>query len=289
MNGSFIDNIWFKFRTLPKDLSEETFFLDTDYGKIHVLDTKEAKPVIINVPDGPNNISHQKELIQQLSQNFRVVCFEYPGVGFSYPNARYNYGLDHGAKLLLQVMGLLEIDKAALLFSCSNGFYAIKAAELNPNRFTHLFLSQTPSTFAMNEWTHDAIPNALKQPIIGQIANIINAKKFARIWYKYALPKGSDLSNYQNHALNALNKGGCFCLSGLVQGLTKDFDKPLIMAAVPTSLVWGSKDFTHQKTKSESIKEHIEHCEIIEFPECGHFPELENTSKYIQLIRERIQ
>lgn len=138
----------------------------------------------------------------------------------------------------------------------------------------------------MNKWTENAIPKVLKRPIIGQIANMFSEKKFAKIWYKYALPKHTDKSQYQKKALHALNNGGCFCLASLVQGLSKEIDSTLKVLEVPATLIWGSKDFTHKNTDKQAILEHLPNCEIIEFDDCGHFPELENTDRYLSLINE---
>ncbi len=288
MTGNFIDDIRYYFKKPPENCRNGTFFLDTDYGRIRAFDTKGNKPVIINVPDGPNVIEHQLDLLQGLSNFFRVVCFEYPGLGFSYPNFNYDYSFKNGSDLLLQVMDILGIRKGTLLFSCSNGFYAIKAAGIAPDRFEHIFLSQTPSIHAMVEWTQSSIPGILKVPLVGQIANSFMSKKLAHVWYKYALPKNTELGPYRQKALSSISNGGCFCLSGLVQGLMKDTKRKLEVSKVPTTLVWGEKDFTHRNTDKQSVIDHVESCEIIEFQNCGHFPELEDTDRYIQLIRERL-
>jgi pimeloyl-ACP methyl ester carboxylesterase len=263
--------------------------LNTDFGKIRVFDTKGNKPVIINVPDGPNVIEHQMQLIQELSKDYRVVCFEYPGIGFSYPSAKYNYSFKSGAELLLQVMDALNFQNVVLLFSCSNGFYAIEAASKSPERFKHIFLSQTPSTTALSKWTEKSIPKILNIPIIGQLANALYAPKFADIWYKYALPKDHpDRMAYASTAVNSIKNGGCFCLSSLVQGLRKDKNESLNLDHVPATLVWGAKDFSHRRTDKTSIHNHIPNCEIIEFSDCGHFPELEKTLDFRRLINEKI-
>ncbi len=288
MTGNFIDNIRYNWKS-PRQFTEGFFYLDTDFGKIRVFDNNEKKPVIINVPDGPNVIEHQLPLIKALSKNYRVICFEYPGIGFSYPNSKFDYSFKSGAGLLGQLMDALQISKTALLFSCSNGFYAMQAAKDFPERFSHIFLSQTPSAAAMLDWTESAIPSLLKLPIIGQLMNAVFAKKFAGIWYKMALPKHHpSLDEFTQTASNAINHGGCFCLSSLVQGLTKDVKKPLIVPEVPTTLVWGAKDYSHRKTDKASIYEHIKRCEIIEFKDSGHFPELEQMKNYVQLIHERM-
>ncbi|MEP1489242.1 MAG: alpha/beta hydrolase [Algibacter sp.] len=289
MTGNFIDTYRFKLKKKRTNWKDNICLISTEFGNIRVLDSLGDKPIIINVPDGPNVIEHHKELITKLSNNFRVICFEFPGIGFSYPNSNYDYSFPNASKLIINLMDILKIEKAALAFSCSNGFYAIKTAELFPLRVNRLFLSQTPSLQAMNKWTESAIPKLLKIPIIGQIANIFSEKKFAKIWYKYALPKHTDISKYQNKALKALGNGGCFCLSSLVQGLKKETNSTLKVLETPATLVWGSKDFTHKNTNKLSITKHLPNCEIIEFDNCGHFPELEDTDRYVNLINERMK
>ncbi|MEO9870803.1 alpha/beta fold hydrolase [Ekhidna sp.] len=288
MNGNFIDAFRVAFKSRLGDKNLKTQWIETDFGKIRALDTQGNKPVIINVPDGPNVIEHHEYLIEKLSKDFRVICFEFPGFGFSYPTLKYDYSLEKSVSLVLNLMNILRVEEAALSFSCGNGFYAIKAAQVAPERFTHLFLAQTPSIHLMESWVSNTVPKILTKPILGQLANAFLEKKFAKNWYKYALPKGSDISGYQSKALNSLKKGGCFCLSGLVQGLTKDKNSALKTLEVPATLVWGNKDFTHQKTNNKSILEHLPNCEIIEFNDCGHFPELENSHHYVKLVKERL-
>lgn len=287
MTGSFIDTFRLGLKNLP--LRKNMKMVDTDYGKLRVLDSLGQKPVIINVPDGPNVIEHQENLVAKLSTNFRVICFELPGLGFSYPTLTHDYSLDKSAKVILNLMDVLKVDRAALSFSCSNGFYAIKAAQISRERFSHLFLAQTPSLHAMKKWTDDTIPKILTYPIVGQLANALLKEKFAKEWYKAALPKGTDKTDFQNKALNALKNGGCFCLSSLVQGLHRDKDASLIHAEIPSTQIWGKKDFSHRRTNGKSILEHLPNCETIEFENCGHFPELENTDDYVRLVNERLR
>lgn len=97
MNGFIIDTTRLQIRKLwksfPDNWASNITMIDTDYGKIRVKDTKGNKPVIISVPDGPNIIEHHEELIAKLAVNYRVICFELPGLGFSYPSLAYDYSL----------------------------------------------------------------------------------------------------------------------------------------------------------------------------------------------------
>ncbi len=140
----------------------------------------------------------------------------------------------------------------------------------------------------MVKWTNGNIPSILRYPIIGQIVNSVLEKKLTKIWYKYALPKETDKSTYVNTAILSLKNGGCFCLSGLVQGLEKESMSKLNVMGVPSTIIWGTKDYTHRKTDNKSILEHLPNCEIIEFENCGHFPELEDTNRYVDLLKEKL-
>lgn len=287
MTGRFVDNLIYAFKT--EKHFEYFNYLDTDFGKIRMFDSGEKKPVIINVPDAPNTIEHQLNLLALLSKNHRVICFEYPGCGFSYPTSKFDYSFEHGTNLILQIMDILKIKNASLMFSCSNGYYALNAAMISSQKFKHIFISQTPSIHAIVKWTEKSIPNLLKVPIIGQLSNKILAKKLSNVWYDIALPKISDFKNdFKNKSQLSINQGGCFCLSSLVQGLDKEKNRNLTLERTKVTLVWGGKDYSHRNTSKESILDHVANCEIIEFPKCGHFPDLENSNEFAKLVNERL-
>ncbi len=287
MTGHFIDifRSYFKRRYQPMDTY--TKMVETDFGSMRLFDSGGMKPVVISVPDGPNVIEHHEQLIQKLSRYFRVVCFEFPGFGFSLPNRKYDYSLEKSAKAILNIMEIMRIEQAILSFSCANGFYAIKAAEMAPDKFSHLFLAQTPSMRVMENWVGHTIPKILTFPIIGEVPNSLVEKKMARRWYNYALPREEDPSPFQQKALQALKRGGCFCLSGLVQGIAKDKNVSLKALNVPATMVWGQRDFTHKHSQCNSITQHLPQAEIVTFDHCGHFPDLEQSNIYAALIKER--
>ncbi len=290
MTGKFIDTLYYLNAKTKTAFSEGFFFVETQYGKLRVFDTGGSnKPTIINVPDGPNMIEHQLNLVSKLSKRYRVICFEYPGLGFSYPNETYDYSFESGSYLLLHLMEILKVKVASLLFSCSNGFYAMNAAKIDPTRIQHIFISQTPSVSSMVTWTQKSIPNFVKIPVLGQVSNLLMKQKLAHIWFQYALPKESThRTPFRGLAREVLTKGGCFCLSSLVQNLKREAGNQFQLGETDVTLVWGAKDFTHRKTDKESIREHVQSCEIVEFEQCGHFPELEDTDRYVRLINERL-
>ena len=211
--GHFVDSI--RHVRLPSSAviaswPENMNILDTDSGKIRVQDTGGSKPALVMVPDGPCVIEHFEILITELSSHFRVVCFDMPGFGFSYPEFSYDFGIDKSAKVVISVLDVLNIERATLSFSCVNGHVAIATAKSYPERVSRLVLAQTPSIDVMkNQWVDRNVPKPVKIPFVGQVINAAMSKTFASKWYEVALPKSSPYKeSIVNHSLIALQSGG---------------------------------------------------------------------------------
>ncbi|HTD02562.1 alpha/beta hydrolase [Undibacterium sp.] len=264
-------------------------YVATPHGLVRTFDTATGKPCVLLVPDGPNVIEHYGRLIQLLKDDFRVVCFDMPGFGFSLPDAAYRHSLDQGAQAVLQVMDALDIPSATLAFSCANGLYAIRAACIAPGRVNSLFLAQTPSLRAMHAWTSRMIPWPLRVPVLGQLLAWLFRKKLAHAWYRTALPKNTDSAPFREIAGRAFAAGGCFCLAGVVQGLIKETPAAVAGVEIPCTMLWGSLDKSHRQTAPESLLDCVPHAEIIRMDGCGHFPDIEQPERYAQLLMAHMQ
>ena len=262
--------------------------METPVGFVRVYDSRSAGPCVVLVPDGPNVIEHYEALIGLLAPSVRVVCFDMPGFGHSLPSSSYMHSLDQGATAVLGVLDGLGIRKATLAFSCANGFYALRAAQLAPQRVTSLLLSQTPSLTAMRAWTSRVVPWPLRVPVAGQIAAWLFRKKAAHGWYGIALPRTTSPVPFQKKALDALSGGACFCLAGVVQGLAREESDSLSGVTTPCTMIWGARDHSHRYTDPLSLHQLIPTAEIIHFGECGHFPDLEQPERFAALLMEQV-
>jgi pimeloyl-ACP methyl ester carboxylesterase len=262
--------------------------IDTPVGCVRVYDSGSAKPCVVFVPDGPNVIEHYETLFSLLSHRLRVVCFDLPGFGYSFPLSSYEHSLDQGARAVLGVLDSLGIKKATLAFSCANGFYALRAAQLAPERITSLVLSQTPSLTAMHAWTSRVIPRPLRIPVVGQISAWLFRRKAAQAWYGMALPRTTAPKPFQEKARDALAGGACFCLASVVQGLARERMDSLSEINTPCTMIWGTKDRSHKYTDPRSLHELAPKAEIVLFEDCGHFPDIEQPERFAALLMEKV-
>ncbi|MEL7531013.1 MAG: alpha/beta hydrolase [Bacteroidota bacterium] len=269
-----------------RELSAEYHRIDTALGLIRLRDTGGDKPVLMIIPDGPNVIEHYDELIELLRSHFRILCFDLPGFGFSFPKKGWNYSYTAANALLLALMKHCQVEQATLSFPCANGFYALAFAEAYPQKVSRLVLVQTPAMSEMAKWTDRTVPKILRIPLIGQIAMGRTEETFAKKWYNYALPRDLDRKPWQAKAVAAVRNQACFCLASLSQGLKKMTHVRLtIPQSVPALLVHGERDFTHKPTDFKSAKAFRADLELRPFASCGHFPDLEAPEAFANLLK----
>ncbi len=278
------------FRRLPHGQEQlQWCFLDTQLGRIRLTDTGGEGVAVVFVPDGPNVVEHYQALIERLTQKgLRVVCFDMPGFGFSIPQANYAHTLNQGADVVRFVLNHLNIDRSVLAFSCANGFYALRFAQLAPDRVVGLLLSQTPSVRAMHAWTDRIIPKVLRVPVLGQALSWLFRERAASSWYRIALPKTTDPEPMRAISRRAFRCGACFSLAGVVQGLVRESDAALVGVAVPCTVVWGGQDRSHRLTNADSLVSVVAQAKIVRFEDCGHFPDLEQVDRYVAVLTESL-
>jgi pimeloyl-ACP methyl ester carboxylesterase len=294
MLGAWLDH-WLtrlsaRLNPTAQDTALPTKQIQTPVGAVRVFDSARASPsaeklpCVIFVPDGPNVIEHYAALFALLSPQLRVVCFDMPGFGHSLPQANYGHSLSQGAHAVIGVMDALGIAKANLAFSCANGFYALRAAQLAPLRITQLVLSQTPSLPDMHAWVRRIIPWPLRVPVLGQTLAWLARHKMAKGWYQTALPRGADAAPFQKIASQRMACGSCFCLAGVVQGLLKENTTLLAGVNVPCTIVWGQKDRSHKATPGDSLLASVPHAKLVIFDDSGHFPDIEQAARFAALL-----
>jgi pimeloyl-ACP methyl ester carboxylesterase len=113
----------------------------------------------------------------------------------------------------------------------------------------------------------------------------VQRAKIPGVWFKVALPRHSPhLEKWTALSVNRIGMGCCNCLASVVQGLSAMKEADLMGCKVPTLMVWGGKDYSHRSTNKETLRDLIPHAEILTWEDCGHFPELEQTDRYLEAL-----
>lgn len=291
MNGAIVDSFITSFRRTEarkRGVHESSMrYIQTKAGQLRVIDTGGGKPTLVLTPDGPCVIEHYDALIKRFSEQFRVVCFDMPGIGFSFPSYGYRFSIAESADFIVELLDALSVPKAAFAFTCANGFFAMNLAKRYPQRVSHLVLAQTPSFDGMRKWADRNIPKLLQIPYFGQVITAVKAEYLATHWFDLALPKDSEhKGGFVAQTQKAIHSGGCFCLASGVQGFLLSLEDDIRGVQCPTLAINGDSDSSHKHTDFHSITGTIPHAQVITFSGCGHFPNLERISEYVSHVQK---
>lgn len=286
--GVYVDLLRLHWRKPPRramaDWPSGTQLLELANAVIRVRDVGTGPHTILLTPDAPVVIENYNRLIDQLAPHARVICFEFPGCGFSFPRFGFKFRFADYVDVVRAVMDHHGVERAALAFTCVNALVAMGFAKQQPSRIAALALAQVASVDQMQAFTRRidfsvvGVP-VLRTPIVGQAFMIAARTAIAHHWFRVALPKGFDTDRVWVDARRVLDAGGIFCLASLMQGLSS-IQAEDVTTDVAASVAWGSADRTHRPTDKSSILAHLPHATITVVSECGHCPDIEAPEAY---------
>ncbi len=295
MPGIFIDQLLLIWRHPSRRVMarwpEATRLLEFPNARLRVRDVGSGSRTIVLTPDSPVMLENYDRLIALLAPHARVICFEFPGCGFSYPRFGFRFALADYVGILGDVMDALHIERATLAFTCVNAFVAMAYARTHPDRVERLMLAQVAGAAQMRAFGERIDLNlgglhVLHTPVLGQLFMMAARKPIAHRWFRSALPKGFDIGPIWDQVHRVLTDGGAFCLASLIQGQSMIAADELNVTGVPTHVVWGDADRTHRKTDKNSIVSHLPHAKIHHLEVCGHCPDIEAPELYSRLLLE---
>lgn len=249
--------------------------------------TGKGRRTVVLCPDLPNIIDHDDALIERLGKRAKVVCVEMPGQGFSFPGMKFGFGLSDYADVLIQLMEKLSLRKVTLATPCLYSFAALWVAHTRPDLIQKLVFTQTPSLAAEQDWCLSVDfkrKNILHRPIVGQILMLTGQSLVTKKWYHYARGENDFYDGYLKTTLEAYAQGACFCLASLFQEFQKwTLPKNLKLKQEVVS-IWGLADRSHRTTAKDSLLLHAPKAKIISFSDCGHFPELDRSREFSEIV-----
>jgi pimeloyl-ACP methyl ester carboxylesterase len=242
------------------------------------------EPPVVLIPDPPNTIEHYDDLIRRLAPDGAVLCFDAPGFGFSVPAPGFRYTLDEQASLIATLLDALGLRHVTLSVGCLGGFAAMLLARRRPDLVARLVLVQMPSCDEALRWVRGGYWWLLGTPFVGQLVMAGAKTRVARAWYGACLGPGTNPGAYLAPGLDALRRGGAFSLASAFQMFRPDL---LDFSGIRQEalVVWGGADATHPTTDRRSALTHLPHAAWVEWPACGHYPDLEDAEAYARCLR----
>lgn len=269
---------------------EDIRFFETD--KVLFRYRERAGPVgaptIVFAADPPVTLEQYDDLMDLVSQDFRVVVFELPGMGFSPGKRGYRFGFqetnDEVGNFLAEIAG----PQAIIAFSCAAGLAALDLANRRPELVSTLVLIQTTDVAGFARWKSARDPKGiLAKPILGQFAMRKIALERMPAWFRLALGRKDHEERFCSCSHKSLNEGALWSLASAYQVYLKP-DVSLAPVSQPSLAVWGEADGSHTLENRDAISSLAPEAEMRSFENLGHFPELQEPKIVYPVIRDWI-
>ncbi|WP_118194090.1 alpha/beta fold hydrolase [Albibacterium indicum] len=244
-------------------------------------DSDEAEATIIFIHGFPFNKNTWVPQLQDLPDQVRGIAYDVRGHGNSTTGHGY-FNLDVFAKDLLAFIEWLDAGPVVVCGVSMGGYIALRAHEMDPEKFRGLILCDTHSFDDPNEGRikrfatiESVLKNGKRTFAIGFAKNVLSEKTRTNKKEVVDLIKSSIRRNNERN----------ICATLLALASRTDTTHTLSHIRVPVLLLRGEEDQIVSKEQMNKMEKMIPDVRYLEFPGCGHLPNLENDTRFNGEIR----
>jgi pimeloyl-ACP methyl ester carboxylesterase len=263
-------------------LDASTTLMDVAGTPLRVRDTgpKEA-PALILMHGFGSSLETWEPWARLLSDNYRVVRFDFPGSGLSEPDRSGDYSDARTLMLLKALMHQMGIERAVLVGNSIGGRIAWKFAAAYPGLVSKLVLV-SPDGFASPGFEYGRAP---KIPVILQLIKYFLPKQILRstLLPAYADPvrlSDAKVQRYYELLLAPGNRGAL--IARMRQTLLEEPAPLLRRIEAPTLLLWGEADHMIPYSNAADYLRALPNARLVSFPDLGHVPQEESPDESVQ-------
>jgi pimeloyl-ACP methyl ester carboxylesterase len=240
---------------------------------------------IVFAADPPVVLEQYDELVRELAFDHAVTIIELPGFGFSAARSGFDFSVSAVTRVVTSFLDTLGSAPFVLAFPCATAYSAVAIANDRPDLVSAVVLAQAPSWSEELAWKARRDPKGiLSTPFLGQLALRARRRTRSPDWFKAAAGSLRRCHQFIETTDAAFDNGATFSLASAFQRFLVGAPA-LAPVQVPALFVWGLADRTHRRTDRLSSRTLARDAHIIEAPELGHFPELEDPQWFGRSVR----
>ncbi len=252
---------------------------------LHVRDTgPKSAPAVILLHGFGASLHTWEAWAQALATDHRVIRFDLPGSGLSWPDPDGDYGDARTMQLLNALMDRLGVARASFVGNSIGGRIAWRFAAAHPERVDKLVLV-SPDGFASPGFAYGkapAVPFVLKAMRYALPAPVLRMN-LAPAYADPAVLTDSLATRY--HDLMLAPGARAAMLDRMAQTVLVDPLPLLRTIGAPTLLLWGERDALIPFANSVDYLQAIPGSRLVALPGVGHLPQ-EEAPGSVAAVRE---
>jgi haloalkane dehalogenase len=251
-------------------------FVDIGQSRIHYVD-EGSGPTLLFVHGNPGWSFVYRDVISDLSRDFRCVALDLPGFGLSEGGPGYGYGAVEHAEALRGFVSQLGVVDGTLMVNDWGGPLGLSVAERMPDAFSRFVIANTWAWPVTGDWHFTIFSTVMGGPI-GR-ALVTRSPRFfdtmmARTHAQRSLD-AAELAQYRGpfptrearlpvHVLMREIKAAGPWLATVERGLDSLRDRPVL-------LLWGERDGAFRSVERERFERSFPAARVVRLPGAGNF------------------
>jgi pimeloyl-ACP methyl ester carboxylesterase len=267
-------------------LDASSAFIDVAGTPLRVRDTgPRSAAVLIFMHGFGSSLETWQPWARLLSDNYRVVLFDFPGSGLSEPDRTGDYSDARSLDLVKGLMRQMGIERADLIGNSMGGRIAWKFAATYPALVSKLVLI-SPDGFASPGFEYGRPP---KVPAGLELMKYFLPKPLLRtnLLAAYADPErlsDAQLDRYYDLLLAPGNRGAM--IARMHQTVLEEPGPLLQRIEAPTLLLWGEADHMIPYSNASDYLRALPNAKLVSFPDLGHVPQEESPDASVQPLEQ---
>lgn len=268
----------------------ESRYLPVEGGRMHYVDEGQGQPILM-VHGTPSWSFLYRNLVKDLSRNYRCIAPDHIGFGLSDKPSEWSYRPEDHARNLQKLIEHLGLRDVILVVHDFGGPIGLSYAIEHPENISALVLFNTwmwsleddPATRRASKIASSGLgkllytranfsPRVLLKALYG------DKSKLTREIHRHYTRAFPDASQRQGPWTLARELVGS---SAWYEGLWDRRDR---IAGKPALILWGLKDSAFKEQHLQRWKELFHRGEVLPFPETGHFVQEEEAEGLAPII-----
>jgi pimeloyl-ACP methyl ester carboxylesterase len=243
--------------------------------------------------------------VRLLGDDHRLLFWEQPGFGFSYPRVGFGFTLPDYVAAMTAMLESVNLGPYTLVSPCQNVFQALCVAAERPELVEGLVLMQAvrwPDMRRFADWAMGRFALAgaylpcfgkelARTPYMGQLLWARMERQIARRTHPHVIYRARErperFRQISEPLYAAHDHGACACFASAYQRYYYSVaDVSIPVAKQPALVLWATHDEGHVHSDPKALLEYAPGARFVAIPDTGHHLELENPEAVARAIRE---
>ncbi len=261
---------------------------------IHYVEAGEGEPVLL-IPGAFSTYRDWNRITPFLSKQYRVLAIDYLGVGDSdKPRSGAGYTIEAQADLIVNMMDILHIPKAAIIGVSYGGGIALNIATRYPGR-VHKIVCIEGNGLKNEKLPYRPMEAILRWPVIsdaaiglirsGLIDGVGVRSIMGRAWHEMGEEDKKEVFGIISQNNKTASRFSWYHISRTMK-TSKDFTEEVKRVQLPILYLYGKKSRYRfmAETNAEFLKKHLSDVTVIYFEDGIHDLELQKPAEVAALV-----